>query len=83
MLDMLSASLSDPFSPTRAGAIAIVKAVGYVSFVRGFVILAHSTHQGAQQGTVGKGILYIVGGVLAINIGATIKVIQNSIGIAS
>ena len=74
---------TDPFAQAKVGATILVRAVGYVSFVRGFVVLSHSTHQGAQQGTVGKGVLYIIGGVLAINITATIEVIRNSLGITS
>lgn len=76
-----TAAASDPFKPAKEGALLLVQAVGYVSFVRGFVILSHSTQPGAQQGTVGKGILHIVGGILAINIWPTIQVVGNSLGV--
>ena len=72
---------TDPFGPVKEGAIAIVRVIGYISFVRGLVILSRSGDQtSAQQGGVGKGFLHIVGGILAINILATISVISNTLG---
>ena len=68
------------FDQVKAGIFALVQAVGYISFVRGFVILSRSTQQGAQQGSLGKGVVHIVGGIMAINIAATIEVIKNSLG---
>lgn len=75
---------SDPFGPAKEGAVALIKIIGYISFVRGLIILSRSTsHQGSQQGTIGKGIVHLIGGILAINIGATIEVIKNSLGFVS
>lgn len=77
-----TASIDDPFGSLKEGIFIIAKAVGYVSFIKGFVILSHSTDQGAQQGTAGKGIAHIIGGILAINIMATINIISSSLGIS-
>lgn len=73
---------SDTFGPAKRGALLLVQAVGYVSFIRGFVTLSNSTKPGAQQGTVGKGVMYVVGGILAINIVATIQILGNTLGIS-
>jgi len=70
------------YEPAKQGAIALIQAIGYVSFIRGFVTLSHSTKPGAQQGTVGKGIMYVVGGILAINIVETLRIVGNSLGIS-
>ena len=72
---------ADPFLAAKQGAILLVQAIGYVSFIRGFVTLSNSTKPGAQQGTVGKGVMYIVGGILAINIVATIQMLGNTLGV--
>jgi intracellular multiplication protein IcmC len=72
----------DAFTPAKEGALLLIQAIGYVSFIRGFVTLSNSTKPGAQQGTVGKGVVYIVGGILAINIVATIQMIGSTLGIA-
>ncbi len=76
-------NVTDPFAPAKAGAIAVIRVVGYISFVRGFIILARSGDQGAQQGTFGKGLLHVIGGMLAINVVATIRVIGNTLGITT
>ena len=81
ILSYTPTNASDSFAQAKKGAVMLIQAVGWISFVKGFVILNHSTQQGAQQGTVGKGIIHIAGGILAINIVATIKIIGNSIGI--
>jgi intracellular multiplication protein IcmC len=76
-----TAAADDPFKLAKEGVFSIIKAVGIVSFIRGFVILSHSTGQhGSQPGTVGKGIFHIIGGILAINIVTTIEVLKNSLG---
>lgn len=71
---------TDPFDKAKEGVIVVVQALGYISFVRGFLMLSKSTSQQAQQGVIGKGTLHIIGGILAINIVATIKVIKYSFG---
>ncbi|CAL7959974.1 intracellular multiplication protein IcmC [Gammaproteobacteria bacterium] len=73
---------SGTFLPAKQGALKLIQAVGYVSFIRGFVTLSHSAKPGAQQGSVGKGIVYVIGGILAINIVATMQIIGNSLGIS-
>lgn len=74
----------DPFGPMKEGAVAIVRVVGYVSFVRGLIILSRAGDQNAgHQGGVGKGMLHIIGGILAINIVETVKLIDNTLGITT
>ncbi|MBU0743827.1 MAG: hypothetical protein KKE11_00435 [Gammaproteobacteria bacterium] len=68
------------FGPVKDGAIALVKAVGYIYFIRGLIVLSHSSEQGAQQGTVGKGIVHLIGGILAINLMQTIEIIKSAFG---
>lgn len=71
----------DPFGAMKEGAIALVRLIGYIAFVRGLVALSHSTDQGGgQQGGFAKGILYLIGGILAINIVETVRVIGNTLG---
>lgn len=74
-------AVSDVFTPARRGALLLVQAIGYVAFIRGFVTLGNSTKPGAQQGSVGKGIMYIIGGILAINIITTIRIVGNTVGL--
>jgi intracellular multiplication protein IcmC len=73
-------SITDPFGPAKKGAVALVKMIGYISFIRGFAILGSSTKQGAQHGTIAKGVVHVIGGILAINIVATMDIIKNSLG---
>jgi len=73
-----------PYSQAKEGAIALVRVVGYVSFVRGLIVLSHAgSTQSAQPGSIGKGIIHMIGGILAINIVETIRIIGNTLGIST
>ena len=76
-----TASSTDIFGPTKEGVIALIRVIGYISFVRGFMILSRSGEQNVQPGTFSKGIIHVVGGIAAINIVETIRVIGNTLGI--
>ncbi|MGE3320060.1 MAG: hypothetical protein AB7I18_12270 [Candidatus Berkiella sp.] len=54
--------------------------VGLIAFVRGWVILSKMGHSGAQPGSLGKGIIHVVGGVLLINIVDTFNMLAVTLG---
>ncbi len=58
----------------------IMKIVGLISFIRGWYYLTKAGEQGAPQGIAGKGIVHIVGGVLAFHMDATINVLFHTFG---
>jgi intracellular multiplication protein IcmC len=53
--------------------------IGFIAFLRGWFMIAHAGQPGAQPGTITKGIVHIIGGILAINFLPLIKAIQNTI----
>lgn len=57
------------------------KLIGLIAFLRGWIILSKMGHPGAQPGSVGKGIIHVVGGVILINIIGMIHVLAYSFGI--
>lgn len=54
--------------------------IGMIAFIRGWVILSKMGHSGAQPGSLGKGILHVVGGVLLINIVETFNILATTLG---
>lgn len=60
--------------------VKYVKLVGLIAFVRGWIILSKMGHSGSQPGSVGKGIIHIIGGVLLINIVDTFRMLANTLG---
>jgi intracellular multiplication protein IcmC len=57
----------------------IVNLVGYFAFIRGWVLIVRSTSEGqSQPGALSKGMLHVFGGILAINIRATVSMLQES-----
>lgn len=57
----------------------IIQTVGLIAFVRGWVLIAKTSSQGQQPGGVGKGMVHVFGGILAMNIVGTLQVINNTL----
>ena len=53
--------------------------IGFLAFLRGWFIIAHSGQPGVQPGSISKGIIHIVGGILAINFLPLVNAIHNTI----
>ncbi|HJN37775.1 MAG TPA: hypothetical protein QF353_03260 [Gammaproteobacteria bacterium] len=59
--------------------VQIIQVIGLFAFLRGFLLLSRSAQHGAQPGMASKGVVHLVGGVLAINIVATVNIVVNSL----
>lgn len=60
----------------------IVQFIGFIAFIRGWVLLSRIAQQGgAQPGGIGKAICHMIGGILALNIFATWKILQSFLGL--
>lgn len=57
----------------------IIRVIGLIAFVRGWVLIARSASQGQPPGGTGKGLIHVFGGILAINIVGTINMINNTL----
>lgn len=57
----------------------IIQVIGLGAFIRGWVLIARSASQGQQPGGTGKGLIHVLGGVLAMNIVATLNIINNTL----
>ena len=60
--------------------VNLIQFIGSIALLRGFLILTKATGQGAQPGTLSKGFVHIIGGVLAINIVQTVTTLQATVG---
>lgn len=54
--------------------------IGLIAFIRGWVILSKMGHSGAQPGSLGKGIIHVIGGVLLINVVKTFNILATTLG---
>ena len=58
------------------GVLTFIRMVGYIAFIRGWLLL-NQNGQG-KEGTIGKALTHIAGGVAAINITITAKILANT-----
>jgi len=61
--------------------LRFIQLIGLISFVRGWIMLTHTSNPG-QQNAFGKALTHIVGGLFAINIQASIDVLKGTIGMS-
>lgn len=71
----------DNFSGIMIPLVRIVQVVGLIAFMRGWIMLLKLGQHGAPPGTLSKGLLHMLGGILAINIMGTIEVLRNTFGL--
>ncbi len=53
--------------------------IGFIAFIRGWFMIANAGQPGVQPGTISKGIIHIVGGILAINFLPLVQAVQNTL----
>lgn len=58
----------------------VIQTIGYVAFIRGWMMIAKAAGQGGgQQASTGKGLVHVFGGILAINIVSTLQIVNNTL----
>jgi len=65
----------------EAAIFTVIKLFGVIAVVRGLILMARSSNQGAQPGTFTKGLVHLVGGIMAINIWGTLTTVGATLGI--
>lgn len=71
---------SDSWFTALTPMIGLIQVIGLLAFFRGVIILTKACNENAQPGNVSKGLMHILGGVMAINITGTIDLIDRTLG---
>lgn len=71
----------DQWSDFLSNVFLVIQLIGVIAFIRGLVILSHlgSTH--GQQGTFGRGVTHIIGGIFLINMYQFVQMVFTTLGI--
>ncbi len=75
-----SGNVGQQFKETVNFLGGIVEFIGFIAFIRGWIVIVHSVQQQSQPGSLAKGLMHILGGILAINIFGTFQLLQQTIG---
>ena len=59
--------------------ILYVQFIGFLAFIRGWIIISHAGQQGSQPGTVAKGATHIIGGIIAVNFLPMVQIVHATI----
>lgn len=62
-------------------AIMVIQLIGTIAFIRGLLTLNQLSGGQGQPGTLGKGLTYIIAGVMCINLNDFLSAINNTLGI--
>lgn len=75
----VSQSVEDQWATLVDTVAYYVQFIGFLAFLRGWMLIAHAGQPGVQPGTISRGMVHIIGGILAINFLPLVKVIHNTI----
>ncbi len=70
---------SDSTEDLVTAVVSIMQVVGVIAFIRGMLLLNGAGSPGAQPGGIGKGLTFVIGGLLAINIYGSFQVLANTL----
>lgn len=59
--------------------VSIMQVIGVIAFIRGLLLLNSASSPNAQHGSIGKGMTFVVGGLLAINVYGTWQMLINTL----
>lgn len=71
----------DPFSKALGDIRMVLVFLGYVAFFRGWMLIGQLADSG-QRGSFGKGVTYIISGILLINVLGTWNILKNTLGLS-
>lgn len=60
--------------------IKYIKLVGFIAFLRGWIILSKMGHSGAQPGSITRAMVHVLGGILLIAIVDTVNILARTFG---
>lgn len=63
-------------------AMAFIAIIGWISFIRGFFIM-RGVAEGNSQASAMAGFTHIIGGAIAVNLGAFLQAVQSTLGITA
>lgn len=72
-------TLFGPSSEAGRSLSLIIQVIGLIAFIRGWILISRSATHGQSPGGTSKGIMHIVGGILAMNIVGTLEVLNNTL----
>ena len=61
--------------------VIYIRFIGFLAFIRGWFLIAHAGQPGVQPGTISKGLVHLVGGIMAINFVPLVKIIHNTVAV--
>lgn len=74
-----SAGLSMMWADMANTLVLFIQFLGFVSFVKGWIIMSKAASPGHQPGTFSKALTHIIGGVVLINFIGAVNIIRNTI----
>jgi intracellular multiplication protein IcmC len=76
---LLFGNLLDGNSEFAYALTVMIQTIGMFAFVKGWIHVAKASTHGQTQGGIGKGLLHVFGGVLALNVVGTLEMLQNTL----
>jgi hypothetical protein len=78
--------LADPndvaqVAPVIEALMSFIMIVGFIAFIRGWFVLKAFADGSSQSATLAQALTFLIGGTMAINLGALVNAIENTVGL--
>ena len=79
LLSYADAGIQTQWSNLVSTIVIYIQLIGFIAFIRGWIIVASAGQASSQPGHMSKGIIHVIGGLLAINFVPLVEVVQNTL----
>ena len=83
LLAQATAGIQSQWAQLVDTIVLYVQLIGFIAFLRGWIIIAAAGQSSSQPGQMSKGIIHVIGGLLAINFVPLVQAVQNSLSVGS
>ncbi len=59
--------------------VVYIQLIGFIAFIRGWLLIGESGNPGVQPGSISRGVVHVIGGILAINFVPFIQALQETL----
>lgn len=81
VLSYSGGALPEQSAMVMKAVVGFIQLVGLIAFIRGWMLVRKAGDSNNQNGEIGRGITHIVGGVLTINLVATVQMFGATLGL--
>ena len=79
LLEYIPSGVEGDWSDLADTLVLYIQFIGFIAFVRGWLIISKAGQPGVQPGSISKGIVHLMGGILAVNFMPVVDIVRQTL----